>query len=103
MARETLRNLRRNLTLTLASILTVAVSLSLLGIALLLQRGVSNATDRWQDGVEFIVFLEPEITDSQLGLVQEEIERSAAIESYRFVNQEESYREFNEDFFPENP
>ncbi len=103
MARETLRNLRRNLTLTLASILTVAVSLSLLGIALLLQRGVSNATDRWQDGVEFIVFLEPDITDSQLGLVQEEIERSPAIESYRFVNQEESYREFNEDFFPENP
>ena len=80
MVRETLRNLRRNLTLTLASILTVAVSLSLLGIALLLQRGVSNATDRWQDGVEFIVFLEPEITDGQLGLVQEEIERSAAID-----------------------
>jgi len=103
MVRETLRNLRRNLTLTLASILTVAVSLSLLGIALLLQRGVSNATDRWQDGVEFIVFLEPEITDGQLGLVQEEIDRSAAIDSYRFVNQEESYREFNEDFFPENP
>tara|TARA_B100000953_G_scaffold293066_1_gene280987 strand:+ start:63 stop:863 length:801 start_codon:yes stop_codon:yes gene_type:complete len=77
--------------------------LSLLGIALLLQRGVSNATDRWQDGVEFIVFLEPEITDNQLGLVQEEIERSAAIESYRYVDQEESYREFNEDFFPENP
>ena len=71
MARETLRNLRRNLTLTLASILTVAVSLRLLGIGLILQRGVSNATDRWQDGVEFIVFLEPEITDSQLGLVQE--------------------------------
>ena len=103
MARETLRNLRRNLTLTLASILTVAVSLSLLGIALLLQRGVSNATDRWQDGVEFIVFLEPEITENQLGLVQDEIERSAAIESYRYVDQEESYREFNEDFFPENP
>ncbi|MDG2301729.1 MAG: permease-like cell division protein FtsX [Acidimicrobiales bacterium] len=103
MARETLRNLRRNLTLTLASILTVAVSLSLLGIALLLQRGVSNATDRWQDGVEFIVFLEPEITTNQLGLVQGEIERSAAIESYRYVDQEESYREFNEDFFPENP
>ena len=31
--RETGRNLRRNLTLTLASVLTVAVSLSLLGVA----------------------------------------------------------------------
>jgi cell division transport system permease protein len=103
LARETIRNIRRNLTLTLASVLTVAVSLSLLGIALLLQRGVSNATERWQDGVEFIVFLEPEITSSQLGLVQGEIDRSGAIESYRFVDQEEAYREFNEDFFPENP
>ncbi|MCH1513369.1 MAG: ABC transporter permease [Acidimicrobiales bacterium] len=103
LARETIRNIRRNLTLTLASVLTVAVSLSLLGIALLLQRGVSNATERWQDGVEFIVFLEPEISSSQLGLVQDEIDRSGAIESYRFVDQEEAYREFNEDFFPENP
>lgn len=103
LARETIRNIRRNLTLTLASVLTVAVSLSLLGIALLLQRGVSNATERWQDGVEFIVFLEPEISSSQLGLVQNEIDRSGAIESYRFVDQEEAYREFNEDFFPENP
>ena len=50
-----------------------------------------------------LTVLEPEITDNQLGLVQDEIERSAAIESYRYVDQEESYREFNEDFFPENP
>ena len=37
VVRETGRNLRRNLTLTLASVLTVAVSLSLLGVALLVR------------------------------------------------------------------
>ena len=38
VVRETATNLRRNITLTLASILTVAVSLSLVGAALLLAR-----------------------------------------------------------------
>ena len=56
LIKETARNLRRNLTLTLASVLTVAVSLSLLGVALLLQKGVNNATDRWENGVEFIIW-----------------------------------------------
>ena len=44
VVRETGRNLRRNLTLTIATVLTVTVSLTLLGVALLLQRGVANAT-----------------------------------------------------------
>ena len=47
--RETGTNLRRNVTLALASVITVAVSLSLVGLALLVQRGVDQATQRWQD------------------------------------------------------
>ena len=68
LLKETARNVRRNLTLTLASVLTVAVSLSLLGVALLLQKGVSNATDRWEDGVEFIIWIQPEISEDQKAL-----------------------------------
>ena len=71
VVRETGRNLRRNLTLTVASVLTVAVSLSLLGVALLLQKGVANATDRWEDGVEFIIFLNPEISTAQEDRIEE--------------------------------
>ena len=100
---ETARNVRRNLTLTLASVLTVAVSLSLLGVALLLQKGVSNATDRWEDGVEFIIWIQPEISEDQKGLIETDLQNSSGIESYRYVSQEEALREFNEDFFPENP
>ena len=103
LLKETARNVRRNLTLTLASVLTVAVSLSLLGVALLLQKGVSNATDRWEDGVEFIIWIQPEISEDQKGLIETDLENSSGIESYRYVSQEEALREFNEDFFPENP
>ena len=103
LIKETGRNLRRNLTLTLASVLTVAVSLSLLGVALLLQKGVSNATDRWEDGVEFIIWIQPDISENQRGLIETDLENSTGIATYRYVDQEEALREFNEDFFPENP
>lgn len=101
--RETARNLRRNLTLTLASVLTVAVSLSLLGVALLLQRGVENATDRWEDGVEFIIFLQPEISETQLARIEGLLvqDQPTFVDRFRFVDQQEAYDEFTTDFFPD--
>jgi cell division transport system permease protein len=103
--RETGRNLRRNLTLTVASVLTVFVSLALLGVALLLQKGVSNATDRWEDGVEFIIFLQPDRSTSQQERIESMLERQVpgAIDRYRFVTQQEAYEEFSNDFFPNTP
>ena len=88
LIKETARNLRRNLTLTLASVLTVAVSLSLLGVALLLQKGVNNATDRWENGVEFIIWVQPDITENQKN--QTDLDNSTGISSYRYVSQEEA-------------
>jgi cell division transport system permease protein len=101
--RETARNLRRNLTLTLASVLTVAVSLSLLGVALLLQRGVENATDRWEDGVEFIIFLQPEISETQLSRIEGLLvqDQPTFVDRFRFVDQQEAFDEFTNDFFPD--
>ena len=49
---ETGSNLRRNFLMSTAAILTVAVSLSLVGGALLLKQGVDNATLQWRGGVE---------------------------------------------------
>jgi cell division transport system permease protein len=105
VVRETGRNLRRNLTLTVASILTVAVSLSLLGVALLLQKGVANATDRWEDGVEFIIFLQPEISPAQETRLETILEEQipARVDTYRYVSQEEAYREFRDDLFRNQP
>lgn len=103
LAKETVRNLRRNLTLTLASVLTVAVSLSLLGVALLLQKGVNNATDRWENGVEFIIWVQPDIAENQRALLETDLDNSPGISTYRYVSQEEALQEFKEDYFPDNP
>ena len=68
VVRETATNLTRNVTLTLASILTVVVSLTLFGSAFMLNQGVNNANDRFKGGIEFIVFLQPELHPGAEGL-----------------------------------
>ena len=52
--RETGSNIRRNITLTIATVVTVAIALALFGIALLVRQGVDNATARWEGGIEFV-------------------------------------------------
>ncbi|NDG09948.1 MAG: ABC transporter permease, partial [Actinobacteria bacterium] len=49
--------LRRNLTMTFAVIITVAISLSLLGIGLLSNSQVRVMKDYWYDKIEVSVFL----------------------------------------------
>ena len=59
VARETVSNLWRNRLMTIAAMLTVAVSLSLVGASLLLRQGVAHATTQWQHGVNVLVWLTP--------------------------------------------
>lgn len=102
VAREVGSNLRRNITLTLASVITVFVSLALVGVAFLTRQGVQNATQRWQGGVEFIVFLQPAATQDQIDSVQEALDENPQVASVDFVDQQEAYDEFV-DLFRESP
>jgi cell division transport system permease protein len=54
---ETLHGLRRNLTMTLAVIMTMWVSLSLFGAGLLANQQVDLMKGRWYDKIEISVFL----------------------------------------------
>ncbi len=102
VAREVGSNLRRNITLTLASVITVFVSLALVGVAFLTRQGVQNATQRWQGGVEFIVFLQPTASQDQINAVQDALDNSPQVASVDFVDQQEAYDEFV-DLFRESP
>jgi len=94
VVRETGSNLVRNVTLTLASILTVVVSLTLFGSALLLQQGVQNANNRFKGGIEFIVYLQPTVSADQTASIKRELEANPDVKSATYVNQDETYQEF---------
>ncbi len=55
--RETFAGFQRNVTLTAAAIITSAVSLLIFGLTLLIQHGFDNLLQRWEGGVEMIVFV----------------------------------------------
>jgi cell division transport system permease protein len=102
MLRETGASLRRNLTLTLASLLTVVVSLALLGTALLVQRAVDNLLKRWEGGVEFIVFMNPDATQDQIDAVQADLEDNPQVDKVTFFDKQQAYDEFKR-LYPDTP
>jgi cell division transport system permease protein len=102
LAKETGNNLIRNPSLTIATVLTVAVSLALLGSALLIRSGVNGLNVRFQNDVEFIVWLDPEATDEQIQTVGDALDTSLAVEDARYITRQETYAEFQE-FWADSP
>jgi cell division transport system permease protein len=98
LARETSSNLLRNFSITLASIVTVFVSLTLVGTSLMAQQGVDRATQRWQGGIEFIVFLNPVATKDQVDGLRSDLETNPAVERVTYVDKDQAYAEFRELF-----
>ncbi len=93
-ARETLISLRRNLLMTLAGIITVTVSLSVLGTALLVSRLVDHGTAKWKHGVRFEVFMNVDATQNQIDAVREAISSSPQVKSYQFIDKPQALKEF---------
>lgn len=93
VVRETTTNLRRNVTLSFAAIVTVGVSLALFGSALLLQHGVDNVSARWEDGIELIVFLQRDISEEQRAQLEAAFDENDEIDRARYVDIEESQAE----------
>jgi cell division transport system permease protein len=69
VVRETASNLWRNRLMTIAAVLTVAVSLSLVGAALLLRQGSANATGTLERGTQVTVWMEPNANAQEISAV----------------------------------
>ena len=73
VVRETASNLWRNRLMTIAAVLTVAVSLSLVGAALLLRQGSANATGTLERGTKVTVWMNPDASGQQIKAVQTQL------------------------------
>ena len=102
LAKETGNNLVRNPTLTVATVLTVAVSLALLGASLVIQRGVEGFNTRFKDDVEFIVWMSPDAEQSNIDRAAEFLDESLTVKSFTFVNKDATFAEF-QDYYADQP
>lgn len=93
VSKEAATNLWRNRLMTAAAILTVAVSLALVGSALLLKQGASKATELWQNGVQTIVWVSPGAGTAQTDAIKTELAQSPYIKSCIYRTQAFDYHE----------
>ena len=105
---ETRAGLRQNLTMTLAVIMTMWVSLSLFGAGLLASQQVDLMKGRWYDKIEISIFLctkdtrgdncEPgqDVTPAQKDVIRATLESNPeeAPEGIYFETKEEAWQEF---------
>jgi cell division transport system permease protein len=95
---EVLTGLRRNVTMTVAMILTTAISIGLFGGGLLVVRLADNSRDIYLDRVESQVFLtndvsanDPTCDADPCKALRSEIEGRNDVRSVRFLNRDDAY------------
>ena len=85
--RETWASFRRNVTLTVAAIITSAVALLIFGLTLFVQKGFDNTVARWEGGVEMIVQVNPEATDDERAIIEQTLgDNAALVEDFDYCN-----------------
>ena len=92
VVRETASNLWRNRLMTVAAVMTVAVSLSLVGAALLLKQGAAKAEVEWQRGTQVTVWMVPTAPTSEIKAV------GAQLATLSYVDQPCTYRTHQQDW-----
>jgi cell division transport system permease protein len=90
--KETLGNLWRNRMMTIAAVLTVAVSLSLVGSALLLKQS-AQASAQWQQGTRVTVWMEPAASPTEIANVKGQLADLPIVKSCVFYTQAQDYKE----------
>jgi cell division transport system permease protein len=97
---EVLTGLRRNVTMTVAMILTTAISIGLFGGGLLVVRLADNSRDIYLDRVESQVFLTNDISANDptcdadpCKALRSQIENRDDVRSVRFLNRDDAYND----------
>ena len=92
--KETGSNLVRNLTLTLASLLTVAIALAFVAVSFLIGTGINQSFLGLRSDVQMFVYMNPGATPDQIDSVNKSLESNPQVESVKFLDKEKTYAEF---------
>ena len=98
VTKETVTNLKRNISMASAALLTVAVSLTLVGGALLVKRGVERATIQWRGNVELSIFMKADASQQELEAVDRQLTAMPEVSRFRYVDKAAAYEEFRQIF-----
>ncbi|MFC9969587.1 permease-like cell division protein FtsX [Spirillospora sp. NPDC127200] len=101
--------LRRNLTMTISLVITVAIAMALFGTGLLIKAQVDKSQSFWNDKVEVSIFLcaktssnqncaSQDVTDSQKGDLQKLLEGRPEVSKVVYEDRDTAYKRFQQRF-----
>lgn len=100
--------LKRNVTMTLAAIMTVAISLTLLGIALIIRIGADQLEHDLLNQIEVSVYLNPVCGTPNAGAncltatdrtnIEKTLQQLPQVQKVTYISQDSAYQRFKEEF-----
>jgi cell division transport system permease protein len=91
---EVLVGLWRNVTMTVAMIITMSVSLTMLGASVLMYMQVDRMKSFYYGEIEVSIFLREDVTDAQSAAISQAIDRSPLVKSKTFESREQAFEKF---------
>lgn len=91
---QALLSLKRNIWLTIASVLTLTIALVLLGFSFIFLANTSNVAKTFESQVEIAVFLKDNTKDVQINNIKSQIESFSGVQSVTLVSKEQALQDF---------
>ena len=91
---EVATGLWRNVTMTVAMIITMSVSLTMLGASVLMYMQVDRMKSFYYGEIEVSIFLREDVTDAQSAAISQAIDRSPLVKSKTFESREQAFEKF---------
>ncbi|HHT38015.1 MAG TPA: ABC transporter permease [Mollicutes bacterium] len=87
--RDAIKSVFRNFSLSMASISCISITLILVGLAILSSYNVDHFTKLIEQDFSVFVYLDKDITDEEIAIVEEELKKNNNIVQYDFDSKEE--------------
>lgn len=107
---EVLNGLRRNVTMTVAMIITTAITLGMFGAGLLVVQMADKTQDIFLDRVEMQFFISDSVTDADpdcksapCSTLRSDIEGAGGVESVQYIDRAEAFHDAKTKTFANNP
>ena len=95
---EVAAGLRRNLTMTVAMILTTGISLGLMGTGLLIANMIGDMREIYYDKIQVSIYLSDDVTDEQRDSIAAQLDGSPEVKDYLYESKADAYARFKQQF-----
>src|SRR6266496_973966 len=99
---EVLTGLRRNLTMTVAMIITTAISLAFFGAGLLVRTEVDKMKAIYFDKLQVSVYLKDDISQPDRDRLQQQLSDSPEVKNVQYLTKEQAFERYKR-LFSANP